>query len=138
MPNKPIGGIFMDFADAKWSLFWFNLLHPVIFGQIKERQIKGHLKKLAQEEILFPDDKKKTPSLSTLGRKLSLYAHGGFRGLVRKIRSDREKTRSVDKEILDKAVELKKERPFRSDDTIESWKLNYGSNFFETVSLRVK
>jgi hypothetical protein len=56
----------MDFDEGKWSLFWCNLLHPVIFGQVEERQINRHLKKLAQEEILFPDGKKKTPSLSTL------------------------------------------------------------------------
>jgi transposase InsO family protein len=118
MPNKPQGGILMDFDDEKWSLFWCNLLHPVIFGRVEERQINRHLKKLAQEEILFPDGKKKTPSLSTLRRKLNLYSHGGFRGLARKSRSDRGKIRSVDQEILDKAVELKKEQPFRSDETI--------------------
>lgn len=38
--------------------------------------------------------------------------------MTRKNRSDRGKIRSVDQEILQKAVELKKEQPFRSDDTI--------------------
>ena len=108
----------MNFDDEKWSLFWCNLLHPVIFGQIEERQINSYLKKLAQEEALFPDGKKKKPSLSTLRRKLNLYRHGGFRGMARKVRSDKGKIRSVDQEVLDKAVELKKEQPFRSDDTI--------------------
>jgi putative transposase len=118
MPNKQQGGILMDFDDEKWSLFWCNLLHPVIFGQIEQRQINSYLKKLSQKEVLFPDGKNKTPSLSTLRRKLNLYSHGGFRGLARKSRSDRGKIRSVDQEILEKAVELKKEQPFRSDDTI--------------------
>ena len=108
----------MNFDDEKWSLFWCNLLHPVIFGQIEERQINSYLKKLAHEEALFPDGKKKKPSLSTLRRKLNLYRHGGFRGMARKVRSDKGKIRSVDQEVLDKAVELKKEQPFRSDDTI--------------------
>jgi len=110
--------MFMDFDDEKWSLFWCNLLHPVIFGQIEEEQINQYLKKLVQQELLFPDGKRKSPSLSTLRRKLNLYSHGGFRGLARKIRSDRGKIRSVDQEVLDKAVELKKEQPFRSDNTI--------------------
>ena len=108
----------MNFDDEKWSLFWCNLLHPVIFGLIEERQINSYLKKLAREERLFPDGKKKKPGLSTLRRKLNLYTHGGFLGMKRKNRSDKGKIRSVDQEVLDKAVELKKEQPFRSDDTI--------------------
>ena len=108
----------MVFDDEKWSLFWCNLLHPVIFGQIEDRQINSYLKKLAKEEKVFPDGKKKKPALSTLRRKLNLYTNGGFLGLARKSRSDRGNIRSVDFEILEKAVELKKEQPFRSDDTI--------------------
>ena len=108
----------MVFDDEKWSLFWCNLLHPVILGEIEEEQINSYLKKLAKEERLFLDGKKKKPALSTLRRKLNLYSHGGFHGLARKIRSDRGKIRSVDQEVLEKAVELKKEQPFRSDDTI--------------------
>ncbi len=84
MPNKPQGGILMDFDDEKWSLFWCNLLHPVIFGQIEEEQINQYLKELAQQELLFPHGKQKTPSLSTLRRKLNLYTHGGFRRLAQK------------------------------------------------------
>ncbi len=108
----------MEYGDEKWSLFWCNLLHPVIFGQIEEGQINRYLKKLAQQELLFPDGKSKKPSLSTLRRKLNLYTHGGFGGLRRKLRCDKGKIRSVDQEVLDKAIELKKEQPFRSDETI--------------------
>lgn len=104
--------------DEKWSLFWCNLLHPLIFGEIEEEAYNQFLKKLSEQELLFPDGKRKKPSLTTLRRKLNLYRQGGFPALARKKRNDCGKTRSFSQEIRDKAVELKKEQPLRSEDTI--------------------
>jgi putative transposase len=104
--------------DEKWSLFWCNLLHPLIFGEIEEGTENQFLKKLSEQEFLFPDGKRKKPSLTTLRRKLNLYRQGGFQALARKKRNDCGTTRSLCQEIRDKAVELKKEQPLRSEDTI--------------------
>lgn len=112
--------------DEKWALFWCNLLHPIIFGEIEKKQTNQYLKSLIKEEYLFPNGKQKKTTLSTLKRKLKEYLQGGFEGLARKIRSDCGKIRSVGQEIMDKAIELKKEQPLRSDDAINRFlKIQY-------------
>jgi putative transposase len=108
----------MKEKDEKWSLFWCNLLHPLIFSEIEEGTENQFLKKLSEQEFLFPDGKRKKPSLTTLRRKLNLYRQGGFQALARKRRNDCGTIRSLCQEIRDKAVELKKEQPLRSEDTI--------------------
>lgn len=108
----------MNEKDEKCRLFWCKLLHPVIFGEVEDGQTNQYLKSLCNQEYLFPDGKYKKPTLSTLRRKLNQYLQGGFKSLKRKKRNDRSKPRSVSKEIIDKAIELKKEHPLRSSDTI--------------------
>lgn len=108
----------MRSKDEGWALFWCELLHPVIFEEIEEAEVNRYLKSLCETEYLFPDGSRKKPTLSTLRRKLNQYRQGGFNSLARKIRSHRGEVKSVPKEIINKAVELKKEQPLRSDDTI--------------------
>ena len=70
-----------------------------------------------------------TPSLFTLCRKLKRYQEGGFDNLARKKRSDQGKPRNTSSEVIEKAIELKKEQPRRSPQTI---------NFFLIVQLSEK
>lgn len=108
----------MRCSDEKWALFWCNLLHPILFGEIEQGSENQFLKKLSEQEFLFPHGKRKKPGLTTLRRKLNQYRQAGFQSLARKRRSDCGKSRILSQEIIDKAVELKKEQPMRSDDTI--------------------
>ncbi len=127
----------MKGKDEKWALFWCNLLKPVIFEEMERTEVNSYLKSLCKKEHLFPDGKMKKPSLSTLRRKLNKYLQGGFGNLARKIRSDREKIRIVDHEIMDKAIELKKEQPLRSDDTINRFlELHYGKRIAKSTLYR--
>lgn len=127
----------MNPEDEKWPLFWCNLLHPIIFEEINKEQLNQHLKMLSQKEYLFPDGNRKKPSLSTLRRKLKLYCQEGFKSLLRKIRSDRGKIRSIPQEIMDKAIELKKEQPFRCDDTINRFlEVQYGKTIPKSTLYR--
>jgi len=117
----------MKKKDEKWSLFWCSLLHEIIFDEVDAKEINRHLQKICQKEYLFPNGKRKQPSLSTLRRKLNKYRNGGMAELVRQRRQDRGKPRSVSKEIIVKAVEIKKEQPCRSDDAINRFlKAEYG------------
>ncbi|MBE7545704.1 MAG: hypothetical protein HS127_00855 [Planctomycetia bacterium] len=50
----------MKSKDEKWALFWCNLLHPVIFGEIEKEQTNLFLKKLCLQEVVFPNGKEKT------------------------------------------------------------------------------
>ncbi|MCP4991027.1 MAG: transposase, partial [Colwellia sp.] len=105
----------MKKQDEKWGLFWCKLLDPIIFGEIGKADINKYLKKLSQEEVFYPNGKRKRPSLSTLRRKYNKYTQGGFKNLARKTRSDQGSIRVVPDEVLATAIELKKEQPFRSD-----------------------
>lgn len=115
----------MKSKDEKWALFWCNLLHPVIFGEIDKRQTNQFLGSLCLQEVVFPNGRRKRPSLSTLRRKLNRYLKDGFQFLARKTRNDRGASRRVSREIIDKAIELKKEQPRRSDDCINRFLAEY-------------
>lgn len=104
----------MDKEQEKWAIFWCDLLSPVIYGDIEAELINQFLKATANEQIVFPDGRIGNPSLSTLRRKFNRYQQGGFDALARKARSDRGKSRSMVAEIIEKAIELKKEQPARS------------------------
>jgi transposase InsO family protein len=104
----------MRTSDEPWALFWCTLLHPVIFGEIAPEDTPRFLKTLAAEEKVFPNGVRKKPSLSTLRRKLRIYREGGFEALARKSRSDRGTPRAHTREVIDLAIELKRDQPLRS------------------------
>ena len=103
------------------AVFWCALLQPLILEEVPREEAGSFLRQLAETEQLFPDGQRKKPSLATLWRKWKLYREGGFEALLRRRRSDRGKPRSVGQKIIDKAVELKKDQPRRSDETINQF-----------------
>jgi len=105
----------MENQDEKWGLFWCHILHPIIFEEIDREDAHSYLRSLSTQEVVFPDGKTKKPSLSTLKRKLKQYRENGFLGFERKPRNDRGKPRASRQDILERAIELKKEQPRRSD-----------------------
>ncbi len=108
----------MDKEQEKWAIFWCEMLSPIIYEEIEPELTNQFLRKLAKTKTRFPDGRVGKPSLSTLRRKLNCYRQGGFDALARKGRSDRGKSRNIAGEIIEKAIELKKEQPFRSPDAI--------------------
>lgn len=107
--------------DEERALFWCTLLHPVLFGEVSPEETPAFLKKLSGEEHLFPDGKRKRPSVSTLRRKLRKYQKEGFQALARKRRSDRGKPRARSQETIARAVELKRDQPRRSHVTLNKF-----------------
>jgi putative transposase len=107
--------------DEDWALFWCSLLEPVIFGEVPEEETPGFLKKIAQEERLFPNGIRRKPALTTLRRKLILYREGGFQAFARKPRSDRGTPRAHPLEVIQRAIELKRDQPLRSEETINQF-----------------
>lgn len=103
------------------AVFWCSLLQPLILEEVPREEAGTFLRQLAQTEQLFPDGRRKKPSLATLWRKWKLYREGGFEALLRRRRSDRGKPRSVEQKIIDKAIELKKDQPRRSEETINQF-----------------
>jgi transposase InsO family protein len=108
----------MAHNDDDWPVFWCSLLGPVLFGDMTDRQRQRYFHQLSQQEHLLPGGKRKKISLRTLRRKwLSLQADG-VTGLYRRHRDDRGKPRCNRDAMIARAVELKKEQPYRSDDAI--------------------
>jgi len=108
----------MDPKNEQLAVFWCDLLRPIIYSEISPEETNRYLKNLAQDPVVYPDGKCKKPSLSTLKRKLAAYRIGGFDALGRKPRNDQGKSRSVAEEIINAAIAIKKEQPYRSDITI--------------------
>ncbi len=125
-------------GDEQWAVFWCSLLQPVLYGEVDRAQVNQFLKQLAQQEQLFPNGVRKKPSLSTLRRKLRRYRTAGFEGLARQPRADRGRCRAHDTQIIDKAIELKRDQPRRSQETInqflQSW---YGKTLPKSTLYRV-
>lgn len=123
--------------DEEWAVFWCSLLHPVLFGDIDPADTQRFLKALAQQEQVFPNGVRKKPSLSTLRRKLRQYRQTGFNGLARKRRADRGRPRAHKQEIIDKAIDLKRDQARRSDETINQFlKAWYGKTLPKSTLYR--
>lgn len=103
------------------AVFWCSLLQPLILEEVPREEAGSFLRQLADTEQLFPNGQRKKPSRATLWRKWKLYREGGFDALLRRRRSDRGQPRSVEQAIIDKAIELKKDQPRRSDETINQF-----------------
>ena len=104
----------MDKEQEKWAIFWCDLLSPLIYDAIEPELTNQFLKQLADKPISFPDGRIGKPSLKTLRRKLNRYRQGGFDALARKKRRDQGQPRNTSPEVIEKAIELKKEQPYRS------------------------
>ena len=104
--------------DEDWAVFWCSLLSPVLLGEIPEAQRERYFQQLSQEERRLPNGQRRSISARTLRRQWRRLKEEGVAGLYRRRRSDRGKPRKKHAKLLARAVELKKEQPFRSDKVI--------------------
>jgi putative transposase len=111
----------MSDRQERWAVFWCSLLSPLLYGEIPPEEAGPFLRQLASQEHVFPDGRRRKPSRATLWRKWKRYRDGGFEALFRKRRSDRGKPRKRRQAMIDKAIELKKDQPYRSDETINQF-----------------
>jgi transposase InsO family protein len=108
----------MPCNNEDWAVFWCSLLSPVLLGEIPERRRERYFQQLSQEERLLPNGRRKRLSARTLRRQWRRLKDEGVPGLYRRRRSDRGKPQKKHGDLLDRAVALKKEQPFRSDKAI--------------------
>jgi transposase InsO family protein len=105
----------------QWAVFWCSLLQPLLCGEIPPQEAGRFLRELAETEQLFPNGQRGKPKRATLWRKWKLWRDGGFEALLRKPRSDRGRPRRATQQMIDRAVELKKDQPYRSDEAINQF-----------------
>jgi len=124
--------------DEPWAFFWCSLLRPVLFEHGRcEVSTYRFLKELSEKEVAFPDGTYRRPSLSSLKRKLRTYRKEGFDALARKSRNDRGRPRTVPKEVIDRAIAIKRDLPTRSSETINQFlKTEYGLTLPESTLYR--
>ena len=106
--------------DQQWAVFWCSLFAPLIYGEIPPEEAAHLLSELAASEHLFPDGQRRKVSRATLWRKWKQYREGGFEALFPKRRKDRGKPRKAQK-MIERAIELKKDQPRRSEETINQF-----------------
>lgn len=127
----------MQELKQKWALFWNRLFYPMIFDELDGEKLTHYIETLSTTEIIFPNGERKKPSKATLWRKLAAYRQGGLHALERKPRSDQGKSRTVALEVIDKAVEIKRELPTRSAVTINRFlEKYYGKKLPKTTLYR--
>ncbi len=103
--------------DEKWmreALFYAGLLHELFLGQVPKKEVGVYLRAVASKAVLFPNGKTKKPSLSTLWRKWRAFQEKGVEGLRRKTRSDKGGARALEPEVLETALQAKREEPLRT------------------------
>jgi putative transposase len=105
----------MDRDDQAWAVFRCSLLSPLLLGEIPPGERESYFRLLAQEERLLPNGQRKRVSVRTLRRWWKRLREEGVEGTFRRPRSDRGRPRRGQQALLDRAVELKKEQPRRSD-----------------------
>ena len=104
----------MNARQEEEAVFWCGLLASVLFGRLDKGEERRELREISNREVMFPNGRKRKPSLSTLKRKLKKYRHGGFTAMARQPRNDRGKPRAVPAEVIATAIAAKKEQPRRS------------------------
>ncbi len=100
------------------AIFWCHLLYPLIFDEIERGGRTKYLEEIAGQDHTLPNGRRARVSVSTLKRKLQQYSKAGLTGLYRKKRKDFGTIRTVPQEVLQAAVDIKKEQPKRSDHVI--------------------
>ena len=105
----------MDHDDQAWAVFWCSLLSPLLLGEVPEAEREAYFRTLAEEERLLPNGQWKRISVRTLRRWWKRLREEGVEGTFRRRRSDRGRPRARQQPLLERAVELKREQPQRSD-----------------------
>jgi len=104
----------MNHSDDDWAVFWCSLLGPILLDEVTTGERRRYLKQLSQEEVTLPNGRRKRISYSTLRRKVQRYRKQKIAGLRRRRRRDRGQPRKKRQAMIARAVELKRQQPYRS------------------------
>lgn len=108
----------MDSKDEAWTVFWCEHLSSVLLGEVPEAERGAYFRALSEQLLLVPGGERRRFSTRTWRRRWKQLAQGGVAALARQRRSDRGQPRSRHRELLERAAQLKREQPQRSDRVI--------------------
>lgn len=104
----------MGYNDDDWAVFWCSLLGPILLEEVTAGDRRAYLKQLSRQEVTLPGGRRKRLSYSTLRRKVRQFRQRKIAGLPRRRRGDRGQARKQRKQMIARAVELKRQQPRRS------------------------
>lgn len=110
----------MDRNDLAWTAFRAALLAPLLTGEITSQERGSYFRKLAAQTHILPDGKPGTISVRTLRRWYQQLRTCGIDGLAPKRRSDRGQAQRNNRLKVQRAIELKRQGPHRSDQVINT------------------
>jgi putative transposase len=100
--------------DAQIALFRYGLIAALLFGPLSNGQMERALREIASRRYAIPYSKRTQVSVSSLRRYLKHYQQGGFDSLRPQERADKGVPRTLDAEVLQKAIALRQEQPGRT------------------------
>ena len=99
-----------------WALYRYRLIADALAAPKGARS--AILREVAAVEQVAPDGRARRVSMRTLERWLARYQRDSLRGLVRRRRKDRGRSRALPGAALDRAIALRAEEPARSTPTL--------------------
>lgn len=108
----------MSDQNDRWIVFWCSLLGPILLEQVPVGERRRFLNEVSQKKVLLPNGRRKQISLATLRRKVRRFRRHNIDGLRRQSRKDCGQARKNRETLIARAIELKKDQPFRSPDVI--------------------
>lgn len=101
------------------AAFRYGLIAPIVCRQtpLLPGELKAYMEEVGKQAYDIPGSTRQQVSVRTLERYLSLYRKGGYEALKPQPKSSKGST-MISAAVLQKAVELRKERPERSVEQI--------------------
>jgi putative transposase len=119
-----------------------NCAHCLRQTPLLPGELKAYLEETASKVYQIPGSNRDRVSLRTLERYLALYRKGGYDALTPQLKSSKGRT-VIPAAVLQKAIELRKERPERSVEQIifmleENGIIKSGSLAYSTLSRQLR
>lgn len=126
------------------AAFRYGLIAPIVCRQtpLQPGELKAYLEETASKVYEIPGSTRDMVSIRTLERYLALYRKGGYDALKPQVKSSKGRT-TIPAAVLQRAIELRKERPERSVEQIifileENGVVEKGSLAYSTLSRQLR
>lgn len=103
-----------------WAQFRFAVIAPLVCRPLSDDERREILRQIETQRFVTPDGQEKYIPRRTVSDWLLRYKKNGFDGLVTQDRNTIGSCRAIPEDVLNRAIELRKEIPSRSVRTIIS------------------
>ena len=104
----------MHNKEEEVALFWYKLIEELLGPGLSASKRGRIIRSIVEHPHQIPYSSKTVVTEANIKKKLSIYRHRGFEGLKPRSRSDKDEIKAIPADVLQKALEIKKELPSRS------------------------